>query len=112
MYELKHFGMVWQRRNRERCCGANRELISSSKVLEAKFLGVIGTTASEFSSLLFTTFPNGFTPLPPTRAKSLKLVCNVIFYILYGNLKSENSQDYVQKPQRNCMFMNSASDDI
>jgi hypothetical protein len=24
----------------------------------------------------------------------------------YRNLKSENSQDYVQKPQRNCMFMN------
>ncbi len=27
----------------------------------------------------------------------------------YRNLKSENSQDYVQKPQRNCTFMNSAS---
>ncbi len=27
----------------------------------------------------------------------------------YRNLKSENFQDYVQKPQRNCMFMNSAS---
>jgi hypothetical protein len=27
----------------------------------------------------------------------------------YINLKSENSQDYAQKPQRNCMFMNSAS---
>jgi hypothetical protein len=25
MYELKHFGMVWQRRIRERCCGAHRE---------------------------------------------------------------------------------------
>jgi hypothetical protein len=34
----------------------------------------------------------------------LKPVCNV-----YGNLKSENSQDYAQKPQRNCTFMNSAS---
>jgi hypothetical protein len=29
--------------------------------------------------------------------------------IIYGNLKSENSQDYAQKPQRNCTFMNSAS---
>jgi hypothetical protein len=28
---------------------------------------------------------------------------------LYRNLKSENSQDYAQKPQRNCTFMNSAS---
>ncbi len=27
----------------------------------------------------------------------------------YINLKSENSQDYAQKPQRNCTFMNSAS---
>jgi hypothetical protein len=27
----------------------------------------------------------------------------------YRNLRSENSQDYAQKPQRNCMFMNSAS---
>ncbi len=29
--------------------------------------------------------------------------------ILYGHLKSENSQDYAQKPDWNCMFMNSAS---
>jgi hypothetical protein len=27
----------------------------------------------------------------------------------YRNLKSENSQDYAQKHQRNCTFMNSAS---
>jgi hypothetical protein len=27
----------------------------------------------------------------------------------YRNLKSENSPDYAQKPQRNCTFMNSAS---
>jgi hypothetical protein len=27
----------------------------------------------------------------------------------YGNLKSENSQDYAEKPERNFMFMNSAS---
>jgi hypothetical protein len=27
----------------------------------------------------------------------------------YRNLKSENFQDYAQKPQRNCTFMNSAS---
>ncbi len=45
----------------------------------------------------------------PGLLKSLKipsLVCNV--NIVYGNLKSEKSQDYAQKPQRNCMFMNSA----
>ncbi len=27
----------------------------------------------------------------------------------YRNLESENSQDYVQKPQSNCTFMNSAA---
>jgi hypothetical protein len=27
----------------------------------------------------------------------------------YRNLKSENSQDYAQKPQQNCALMNSAS---
>ncbi len=32
----------------------------------------------------------------------LKLVCNV--NIAYGNLKSENSQDYAQQPRRNCTF--------
>jgi hypothetical protein len=36
-----------------------------------------------------------------------KLVCNV--NVEYGNLKSENSQDFVQKPPGNCTFMNSAS---
>ncbi len=35
----------------------------------------------------------------------LKLVCNV--NIVFGNFKSENAQDYVQKTQRNCAFMNS-----
>jgi hypothetical protein len=30
----------------------------------------------------------------------------------FRNLKSENSQDYAQKPQQNCTFMNSASVDI
>jgi hypothetical protein len=28
---------------------------------------------------------------------------------IYRNLKSEISQDYAQKPQRSCTFMNSAS---
>jgi hypothetical protein len=44
-------------------------------------------------------------PHPPLSKRGLKkLVGNE--NILYGNLKSENSQDYVQTPQRNCMFMN------
>ncbi len=37
-----------------------------------------------------------------------KLVCNV--NIVYGNLNSENAQDYAQKPQRNYTFMNLASE--
>jgi hypothetical protein len=44
------------------------------------------------------TSTNGFHPLPPPPPHStscLKLVCNV--NIVYENLKSENSQDYVQK---------------
>ncbi len=57
---------------------------------------------------LQSTLLTGFT-LTPFEKKwfELKLVCNV--NIVYGNLKSENSQDYAQKPQQNFMFMNSAS---
>ncbi len=52
--------------------------------------------------------PAGFTtPPPPLLSKSsLKLICNV--NIVSRNLKPENSQDYAQKPQQNCTFMNSA----
>jgi hypothetical protein len=47
--------------------------------------------------------------LPPTLSKiGLKLVCNV--NIVYGKLKSENSQHYAQKTQRSSTFMNSASE--
>ncbi len=46
-------------------------------------------------------------PPPPLEQSGLKLVWNV--NIVYGNLKSENSQNYAQKPQRNCTFMNSVS---
>jgi hypothetical protein len=30
----------------------------------------------------------------------------------YSNLMSENSQDYAQKPQRDCTFINSASGNV
>ncbi len=61
----------------------------------------------EFSSMLLTvTTTNGFYSPYPMSKSGLKLVCNV--NIEYGNLKSGNSQDYAQKPQRNCTFMNSA----
>ncbi len=72
-----------------------------------RILGRNWDKSKEFSSLLFTaTSANGF--YPPTRAKcGLKLAWNV--NNVYGDLNSENSQDYVQKPKRNCTFMNSVS---
>jgi hypothetical protein len=47
------------------------------------------------------------TPPPSLSKSGLKLVCNV--NIIYGNFKAGYSQDYAQKPQQNCMFMNSAA---
>ncbi len=67
---------------------------------EAKFLDVIGTKVLRVFLLITST--NGF--YSPLLSKSgLKVVCNV--NIVYGNLKSEKSQDYAQKAQRNCTFM-------
>ncbi len=37
-----------------------------------------------------------YSPLPPLSKRGLTLVCNI--NIVYGNVKSENSQDYAQKP--------------
>ncbi len=70
---------------------------------EAEFLDIIGTKVVivfplAIHSHLYCT--NGFYPV-------WNRVCNV--NTVYGNLKSENSQDYAQKAQRNCMFMNLAS---
>jgi len=60
----------------------------------------------KFFSLLFTvTSTKRFWP-PPVQ-KRFEMVCNV--NIVYGNLKSENSQDNAQKTQQNCTFMNLAS---
>jgi hypothetical protein len=45
---------------------------------------------------------------PPSQGLRIwHLVCNV--NIVYGNLTSENFQDFFRKPQRNCTFVNSAS---
>ncbi len=86
-----------------------RFLYDFSTSTEAEFLDVIGTKVLRVSSLLSTVtclqFTNGF--YPPPRKSGWKLVC--IVNIVYGNLKYENSQDHVEKPQRNCTFMNSAS---
>jgi hypothetical protein len=80
--------------------------------IKAEFLNVIGTKVLRVSSLLFiVTSTNEFYPPPPPPPHSpsksgWKLVCNV--NIINRNPKYENSQDYAQKPQRNCTFMNSA----
>ncbi len=74
---------------------------------EAEFLNFIGTKVWRISLLAIHKSPL-LKILPPPLSKSgLKLVCNV--QTVYGNFKSEYSQDYAQKPQRNYMFMNSAS---
>ncbi len=71
---------------------------------EAEFLDVIGNCPPCYSQSPLLT---DFTPPSPLSKSALKLVCNV--NIVYENHKSENSQDYAQKPHRNCMFMNLAS---
>jgi hypothetical protein len=74
----------------------------------AEFLVVIGT---KVSSLPFTdTSTICFSPPPPPRRqkRGLKLVCNVNS-VCEDHIKPENSQDYAQKPQRNCTLLNSAS---
>ncbi len=58
--------------------------------------------------MLFTVIStNGFySPPPPLKKKWFEtIVWNV--NIVYGNPKSENSQGYAQKPQRNCGIVSS-----
>ncbi len=61
---------------------------------EAKFLDVIGTKVLRVFLLAINSH---LSPLLLSKS-NLKLVCNV--NIVYGNLKSEISQDYAQKPQQ------------
>ncbi len=63
---------------------------------EAEFLDVIGTKVSNF-------FLRAIHSHPPPQ-KRFETGCNA--NIVFGNLKSENSRNYAQKPQRNCSFMN------
>ncbi len=72
---------------------------------EAEFLDVIGTNV--FLLSVHSHFYKRILPLPHLSKSGLKLVCTV--NIAYGHLNSENSQDYAQKPQQNCTYMNSAS---
>jgi hypothetical protein len=74
---------------------------------EAKFVDVMETKVLRFFLFVIHSHLYKRILLPPTCEKVvLKLVCNV--NIVYGNLKSENNQDFAQKPQRNCKLMNPA----
>jgi hypothetical protein len=80
----------------------------SSSPGEAEFLDVIGSKVLRVFPLAIHSHLYFRILLPPPLSKSgLKLDCNV--NIVHDNLKSENSQDYAQKPQRHCTFMNSAA---
>jgi len=68
--------------------------------LEAEFLNVIWTKVVGVFLLAIHNH------LPLLNNSGLKQVFNVI--LVYGNLKSDNFQDFAQ-PQRNSPFMNSAS---
>jgi hypothetical protein len=80
--------------------------IRQKTFLEAEFLDVISTVVLSLMHAIQSTLLKGFLP-PPLEQNWFETGCNV--NIVYGNLKSENSQDYALKPQRNCTFMNSAS---
>ncbi len=80
-----------------------------SSSLDAEFLDVIGTKVLRVFLLAIHShlFTNGFYSPSSLSKSGFKLVCNV--NIVYGKIKSKISQDYAQKPKRNCTLMNSAS---
>ncbi len=95
-------------------------------IAEAEFLGGIQTKLLRFFLLAIHSHLYSFAlrfPFVQTHATSYSFYSSVTVkekggkpyplpYNLrnpYRNLKSENSQDYAQRPQRNCMFMNSTS---
>ncbi len=61
-------------------------------------MDVIGTKVFRVFRVAIHYSTYDFTPPPPPESV-LKLICDV--NIVYRNPKSEHSQDYVQKPQRN-----------
>ncbi len=92
-----------------RCCFSSRLYTCTGHRPEAEFLDVIGTKLLRVFLLAIHSHLYLLRILSPspTRASVLKMVYNV--NVIYRNLKSENSQDYAQKPPWNCTFMNSAS---
>jgi hypothetical protein len=89
-------------------CFSLNQFYSNKKHPEAEFLNVIETKAwKDFLLAIHSHFYERILLPPPALSKS-GLYCNIV----YGNHRSGNSQDYAQKPQRNCMFMNSASENL
>ncbi len=97
---------------------------------EAEYLDEIQTKSEEFSSLLLkvpsTALPWDFYFFKLTQPLTVSAVRYCTYTLQdkggksdrkphpltrnpYRNLKFGNSQDYAQKPQRNCRFMKSAS---
>jgi hypothetical protein len=90
-------------------------LMFPESIPEAEFLDEIHTKVLRVSSLLFTVTSTMQLCLEIIISSKLTQPLTVINYHYglrnpYRNLKSEESQDFAQKPQRNCIFMNSASD--
>jgi hypothetical protein len=75
-------------------CGKRLNIFN--KNTEFEFLDLIGTKVLGVFLLAIHShfFQRIVLPPPPLSERVLKLVCNVS--IVYGNLKSENSQDNVQ----------------
>ncbi len=76
-------------------------------------IGVVCPEA-EFLDVIETSFPPCYfhSPLLSDFAPPSPLEQNwfeMDFYVNIVYIKSENSEDYAQKPQRNCPFKNSAS---
>jgi hypothetical protein len=88
---------------RYRWCTCLSRLFSECNIStpEAEFLDVIGTKQ------ILKSFPLWYSQSPILNDPPFKQKWFVL-YIVYGNLRSENSQDYSQKTQRKCMVMNSA----
>ncbi len=80
-------------------------------VTEAEFLDIIGTRVLRVFHLAIHSHLYYRILYPPPPPRWAIVVRNWFWNvnIVYRILKSENSQDYSQKSQRNCTFMNSAS---
>jgi hypothetical protein len=114
-------------------CGLPSSLLTELTLQNQSWGRILGRIQSEeFSSLLFIVTSSAlpwdlyfFKFMQPFKVSRVQLLYTVkekggktywkLYPLPYGirnpyrNLKSQNYQNYAQKPQRNCTFMNSAS---